>query len=78
MTSSKCKPEAGDEARRALARARRFLADHGIDSAAIIHREDAARFMVEFAKLEKESSEHMKSAQEVMRENQDALRKLGV
>lgn len=72
MTSSKRKPKADDEVRTALARARRFLADHGIDSAAIIHREDAARFMVDFAKLERESSEQMKSAREAMRENQDA------
>jgi hypothetical protein len=76
MTDSKCKPKADDEVRKALTRARRFLADHGIDSAAIIRREDAARFMVEFAKLEKELSELMRSAREVVQENQDALRKL--
>ena len=78
MTGSKCKPEADDEAQRTLARARRFLADNGIDCAAIIHREDAACFMVEFAKLEKEFSGQMKSARAVMQENQDALQKLGI
>jgi len=70
------KPEADDEGRRALCRARRFLSDHGIDSAALIHREDAARLMVKFAILEKGFSEQMKSVREVMQENQDALRKL--
>lgn len=78
MTGSKCKPEADDEVRRTLARACRFLADHGIDSAAIVHREDAARLMVEFAKLEKESSDQMRTARKVTQENQDAPRKLGV
>jgi hypothetical protein len=39
----------GDDA--ALVRARQFLADHGIDHTAIIQREDAASFMVEFAAL---------------------------
>ena len=50
MTGSKCKPHVDDEVRRALARARRFLANNGIDFAAIVHREDAARLMMEFAK----------------------------
>jgi hypothetical protein len=62
MTGSKLNPKADDEVRRALARARRFLADNGIDSAALIHREGAACLMVEFAKLKKEFSEQMKSA----------------
>ena len=59
-----------------MARARKFLADRGIDCAAPIHREDAARFMVEFAILEKEFSEEMRLARKVMRNRHDALRKL--
>ena len=76
MTSSKCKPKADDEVRRAMARARKFLADKGIDCAAPIRREDAARFMVEFAIREKEFSEEMGLARKVMQDNRDALRKL--
>ena len=59
-----------------MARARKFLVDRGIDCAAPIHREDAARFMVEFATLEKEFSEQMRVARKVMKDNHDALRKL--
>jgi hypothetical protein len=76
MTGSKCNPEADDEVRKAMARARKFLADHGIDCAAPIHREDAARFMVEFAILEKEFSEGMRLVRKVMQDRHDALRKL--
>jgi stage V sporulation protein SpoVS len=76
MTNSKRKPEADDEVRKAIARARKFLADKGIDCAAPIHREDAARFMVEFAILEKEFSEEMRLARKVMQDRHDALRKL--
>jgi hypothetical protein len=76
MTGSKCKPKAADEVRKAMARARKFLADRGIDCAAPIHREDAARFMVEFAILEKEFSEEMRSVRKVMQDRHDALRKL--
>jgi hypothetical protein len=76
MTDSKCNPEAEDEVRRAMARARKFLADRGIDCAAPIHREDAARFMVEFAILEKDFSEQMRAARKVMQDNYGALRKL--
>jgi hypothetical protein len=56
-----------------MARARKFLADHGIDCAAPIHREDAARFMVKFAVLEKEFSEEMRLARKVMEDRRDAL-----
>ncbi len=59
-----------------MARARKFLADRGIDCAAPIHREDVARFMVEFAILEKEPSEEMRLARKVMEDRRDALRKL--
>ena len=59
-----------------MARARKFLADRGIDCAAPIHREDAARFMVEFAILEKEFSEGMRLVRKVMQDRHDALRKL--
>jgi hypothetical protein len=77
MTGSKCKPKADDEVGRSLARARSFLADHGIDSASLIHREKAACLMVEFAKLEKKFSEQMRPARKFMQERHDALRKLG-
>ena len=73
MTDSKSNPEADDEVRSAMTRARKFLADRGIDVASPIHREDAARFMVEFAVLEKELSEQMKSARKVMQDRHDAL-----
>ena len=76
MTGSKCNPEADDEVRKAMARARKFLADRGIDCAAIIHREDAARLMVEFAILEGEFSEEMGLARKVMKDRHDARRKL--
>jgi stage V sporulation protein SpoVS len=76
MTGSKCNPEADDEVRKAMARARKFLADSGIDCAAIIHREEAARLMVEFANFEKEFSEQMRTARKVMKDRHDALRKL--
>ncbi len=66
MTGPKRKPEADDEVRKVMARARKFLAARGVDCAVPIHREDAARFMVEFARLEKEFSEQMKSARKVM------------
>ena len=59
-----------------MARARKFLADRGIDCAAPIHREDAARFMVEFAIREKEFSEEMRLVRKVMQDRHDALRKL--
>jgi hypothetical protein len=76
MPGSKCNPEADDEVRKAMARARKVLDNHGIDCATPIHREDAARFMVEFTTLEKEFSEQMKAARKVMQDNYDALRKL--
>jgi len=76
MTGSKCKPEADNKVRKAMARARKFLADRGIDCAALIHREDAAHFMVGFALLEKEASEEMRLARKVMKDRHDALRKL--
>jgi len=55
MTDRKRKVATSDNDHQALVRARRFLEDHGIDSAAIIHREDAAHFLVEFASFERES-----------------------
>jgi hypothetical protein len=57
-----------------MARARKFLAERGIDCTAPIHREDAARFMVEFAILEKELSEQMRATRKVIEDNHDALR----
>jgi stage V sporulation protein SpoVS len=76
MTGSKRKSEADGEAEKAMARARKFLADHGIDCVSPIHREDAAGLMVEFAKLEMEFSEQVKTARKVMKDNHDALRQL--
>lgn len=60
----------------AMTRARKFLADHEIDCAAPIHRKDAARFMVEFAKLEVELSEQKRLARKMMKDSHDALQKL--
>lgn len=76
MTGSKCKAKADDEVRKAMAQARKFLTNNGIDCAAPIHREDAARFMVEFANLEVEFSEQMRAARKVMQDRHGALRKL--
>ena len=76
MTNSNRVPEANDEVRKATARARKFLAASGINSTALIHREDAAHFMVGFALLEKEVSEEVRSARKVMKDRHDALRKL--
>jgi hypothetical protein len=59
-----------------MARARKLLAESGIDCASPIHREDAACFMVEFAMLEKELSEQMRAARKVIEDNHDALRTL--
>jgi hypothetical protein len=75
-TGSKRKPEADDEAAKAMTRARKFLADHEIDCALPIRREDAARFMMEFAKREVELSEQMRLARKMMKDSHDALRKL--
>ena len=76
MTDRKSKVRAGVSDDEALVRARQFLADHGIDHAAIIHREDAANFMVEFAALEREFSRQMELARQMMENRRDALRKL--
>jgi len=51
MADSEFNPKADDEARKVMARARKHIAESGIDCAAPIHRQDAARFMVEFAVL---------------------------
>ena len=59
-----------------MARGRKHLAENGIDCAAQIHCEDAARIMVEFAVLEKELSEQMMAARKVIEDNHDALRTL--
>jgi hypothetical protein len=76
MTCSKCNPEADEEVRKAIVRARKSLIDSGIECATPIHREDAARFMVEFSIREEEFSEQMRAARKVMEDNHDALRKL--
>jgi hypothetical protein len=70
------KSNADDEVRKVTARARRFLADRGITCAVPIHREDAARFMVEFAILEKEFVEEMGLARKGIKDRHDALRQL--
>lgn len=74
MTGSKCRQEADDDVRKAMARARKFLVDRGIDCAAPIHREDAARFMVEFAVLETDFSEEMRLARKMMRDRHHAAK----
>jgi hypothetical protein len=51
--------EADNPDQRAVARARRFLDDQGIDVAAILHREDATRMMVRFAAEEQELAQQM-------------------
>ena len=76
MAGTKCNPKADDEARKAMARTRKLLAESGTDCAAPIHREDAARFMVKFAVLEKEFSEQTRTARKVIEDNHDALRTL--
>jgi hypothetical protein len=76
MPGSKRNPKADDEARKAIARARKLFAGSGIDCTAPIHCEDAARFMVEFAVPEKELSEQMRAARKVIEDNHDALRTL--
>ena len=76
LADSRCNPKADDEVRKAMARARKHLAESGIDCATPIHREDAARFMVEFAMLEKEFSEQMRTARTVIEDNHDAQRPL--
>jgi hypothetical protein len=73
MTGSKCKPKSGGPWPVRAA----FLPIHGVDSASLIHREDAACLMVEFAKLENEFSEQTRPARKFMRKRHDALRKLG-
>jgi len=73
MADSEFNPKADDEARKVMARARKHIAESGIDCAAPIHRQDAARFMVEFAVLEKELSEQMRAAWKVIEDNHDAL-----
>ena len=75
MTGSKCNPEA-DMRSGSHSPAREFLADRGIDCATPSHREDAARFMAEFAKLERKFSEQIRVARKGMKDRHDALRKL--
>lgn len=76
MTSSNCKSKADHETRKAMVRARKFLSDRGIDSAAIIRREDAAAFMVGFALFEEAFSEERRAGRKEWEENRDAQRKL--
>jgi hypothetical protein len=55
----KSQPEIDNSDQWALARARRFLDDQGIDAAAIIHGEDATRMMVRFFAQEQEQKRQM-------------------
>ena len=64
VTHSKYKQEADDNVRKPMSRARKFLADRGVDCASPIHREEAAQFMVGFAILEEKLSEQMRAARE--------------
>lgn len=68
--------EADNPNQRALARARRFLDDQGIEVTANIHREDAKRMMVGFSAQEEELARQMYVSRRVMKRRRSALRAL--
>jgi hypothetical protein len=68
---------ASADRREVLARARKFLADREIDAAAVIHREDAVHFMMEFSLFEQAISSEIAIGHGVTRLKRSILNKLG-
>ena len=58
---------------KAVARARRFLEERGIDVTTVIHHEDAVRMMVQFSVHEQELAEQLAASRQVMQKRAQGI-----